>query len=71
MLASLAHFRRRVGAFIGGFEAGLANRRLRGFRHKPCASQYADRGGGDNAWACGLLVWTRFLLDELGQPGPG
>ena len=32
MLASLTHFRRRVGAFIGGFEAGLANRRLRGFQ---------------------------------------
>ena len=25
-------FRRRVGAFIGGFEAGLANRRLKGFQ---------------------------------------
>jgi hypothetical protein len=32
VLASLAHFRRRVGAFIGGFEAGLANRRLKGFQ---------------------------------------
>ncbi|MDP1575590.1 MAG: phage portal protein [Cypionkella sp.] len=32
MLASLNHVRRRVGAFIGGFEAGLANRRLRGFQ---------------------------------------
>ena len=32
MLASLQQFRRRVGAFIGGFEAGLANRRLRGFQ---------------------------------------
>jgi capsid protein len=28
VLASLNQFRRRVGAFIGGFEAGLANRRL-------------------------------------------
>src|SRR5581483_9065887 len=32
MLASLTVFRRRVGAFIGGFEAGLANRRLKGFQ---------------------------------------
>lgn len=32
MLASLKHFRRRVGAVIGGFEAGLANRRLKGFQ---------------------------------------
>lgn len=32
MLASLKHFRRRVGAFIGGFEAGLSNRRLKGFQ---------------------------------------
>lgn len=32
MLASLRSFRRRVGAFIGGFEAGLANRRLKGFQ---------------------------------------
>jgi lambda family phage portal protein len=32
MLASLTAIRRRVGAFIGGFEAGLANRRLRGFQ---------------------------------------
>ena len=32
MLASLQSFRRRVGAFIGGFEAGLANRRLKGFQ---------------------------------------
>ena len=32
MLASLTAFRRRVGAFIGGFEAGLANRRLKGFQ---------------------------------------
>jgi capsid protein len=32
MLASLTHLRRRVGAFIGGFEAGLANRRLKGFQ---------------------------------------
>jgi hypothetical protein len=32
MFASLTHFRRRVGAFIGGFGAGLANRRLRGFQ---------------------------------------
>ncbi|MBL8668374.1 MAG: phage portal protein, partial [Rhodospirillales bacterium] len=28
----LTHWRRRVGAFIGGFEAGLANRRLKGFQ---------------------------------------
>ncbi len=32
VLASLKHLRRRVGAFIGGFEAGLANRRLKGFQ---------------------------------------
>ena len=32
MLASLTAFRRRVGAFIGGFEAGLANRRLKDFQ---------------------------------------
>src|SRR5512147_2000281 len=32
MRASLTHLRRRVGAFIGGFEAGLANRRLKGFQ---------------------------------------
>ncbi|CEG09668.1 phage portal protein, lambda family [Afipia felis] len=32
MLASLRYARRRVGAFIGGFEAGLANRRLKGFQ---------------------------------------
>ena len=32
MLGPLSHFRRRVGAFIGGFEAGLANRRLKGFQ---------------------------------------
>ena len=32
MLASIKAFRRRVGAFIGGFEAGLANRRLKGFQ---------------------------------------
>jgi capsid protein len=32
MLASLRKVRRRVGAFIGGFEAGLANRRLKGFQ---------------------------------------
>jgi hypothetical protein len=32
VLASLGQFRRRVGAFIGGFEAGLANRRLKGFQ---------------------------------------
>jgi capsid protein len=32
VLASLNHLRRRVGAFIGGFEAGLANRRLKGFQ---------------------------------------
>ena len=28
----LASFRRRIGAFIGGFEAGMANRRLRSFQ---------------------------------------
>src|SRR5262245_14864446 len=28
----LRGWRRRVGAFIGGFEAGLANRRLKGFQ---------------------------------------
>ncbi len=32
MPAMLTHWRRRVGAFIGGFEAGLANRRLKGFQ---------------------------------------
>jgi capsid protein len=32
VLASLTQLRRRVGAFIGGFEAGLANRRLKGFQ---------------------------------------
>src|SRR5204863_1612063 len=32
VLASMKHLRRRVGAFIGGFEAGLANRRLKGFQ---------------------------------------
>ncbi len=32
MLASLKTFRRRVGAFIGGFEAGLSNLRLKGFQ---------------------------------------
>ena len=31
MLAAVRQFRRRVGAFIGGFEAGLANGRLKGF----------------------------------------
>ncbi len=31
MLATVTRFRRRVGAFIGGFEAGLANRRPKGF----------------------------------------
>ena len=32
MLGMLTQWRRRVGAFIGGFEAGLANRRLKGFQ---------------------------------------
>lgn len=32
MLASLKNARRRVGALIGGFEAGLASRRLKGFQ---------------------------------------
>ena len=32
MPGMLSHWRRRVGAFIGGFEAGLANRRLKGFQ---------------------------------------
>jgi hypothetical protein len=32
VLGSLKGLRRRVGAFIGGFEAGLANRRLKGFQ---------------------------------------
>jgi capsid protein len=32
VLASLKGLRHRVGAFIGGFEAGLANRRLKGFQ---------------------------------------
>lgn len=31
MPGMLSHWRRRVGAFIGGFEAGLGNRRLKGF----------------------------------------
>ena len=32
MPGMLSHWRRRVGAFIGGFEAGLGNRRLKGFQ---------------------------------------
>ena len=32
MLAQLRSARRRVGAFIGGFEAGLSSRRLKGFQ---------------------------------------
>jgi capsid protein len=32
VLASLKRIRPRVGAFIGGFEAGLTNRRLKGFQ---------------------------------------
>jgi Phage portal protein, lambda family len=32
VLASLKAVRRKVGAFIGGFEAGLAGRRLKGFQ---------------------------------------
>ena len=32
MPGMLSHWRRRVGAFIGGFEAGFANRRLKGFQ---------------------------------------
>src|SRR4029078_10795835 len=28
----MRHLRRRVGAFMGAFEAGLANRRLKGFQ---------------------------------------
>ena len=32
MPGMLTQWRRRVGAFIGGFEAGLANRRLKGFQ---------------------------------------
>lgn len=32
MLATLQRLRRRVGAMVGGFEAGYANRRLRGFQ---------------------------------------
>src|SRR5215208_7894188 len=31
-MVSLTHLRRRVGAFIGGFEAGLGNRRLKEFQ---------------------------------------
>jgi capsid protein len=32
LFASLNHVRRRVGAFIRGFEAGLSSRRLKGFQ---------------------------------------
>ena len=32
MLGSLRQLRRRAGAFIGGFDAGLSNRRLKGFQ---------------------------------------
>jgi len=32
VFAALNHVRRRVGAFIGGFEAGLSSRRLKGFQ---------------------------------------
>ena len=32
MPGTLTQWRRRIGAFIGGFEAGLANRRLKGFQ---------------------------------------
>ena len=32
MPGMLTHWRRRIGAFIGGFEAGLGNRRLKGFQ---------------------------------------
>ena len=32
MLAGLSRLRRRVGAMVGGFEAGYANRRLKGFQ---------------------------------------
>ncbi len=28
----LSALRRKVGAFIGGFEAGMSNRRLKGFQ---------------------------------------
>src|SRR5512134_38944 len=31
MAGMVSHWRRRIGAFIGGFEAGLGNRRLKGF----------------------------------------
>ncbi len=32
MLAGLQHWRRRMGALVGGFEAGLGSRRLKGFQ---------------------------------------
>ena len=32
MLTRLQHWRRRVGALVGGFEAGLGSRRLKGFQ---------------------------------------
>jgi capsid protein len=32
MLSRLQHWRRRVGAMVGGFEAGLGSRRLKGFQ---------------------------------------
>ena len=54
MLASLTQFRRRVGAFIGGFEAGLANRRLRGFQPS-------------RAHLNTIPVRTDFTVDEVRQ----
>jgi hypothetical protein len=60
VLASLQAFRRRVGAFIGGFEAGLANRRLRGFQPSRAHLNTLLAAGPDITARARWLVRTRL-----------
>ncbi|WP_258608986.1 hypothetical protein [Mesorhizobium sp. AR10] len=53
MLAALQRLRWRVGALVGGFEAGYANRRLRGFQPSRAHlnTLIAAAGSDITAWA--------------------
>jgi hypothetical protein len=69
MFASLTHLRRRVGAFIGGFEAGLANRRLKGFQRSRAHLNTLIVAAGPDITARARWLVRKLRKDFCVNPG--
>lgn len=60
-MGSLSSFRRKVGAFIGGFEGGMSSRRLKGFQPSRAHINVLIQQSGDD-----MTARARFLTRNNG-----